>query len=156
MSLEVINVTKKEDNNRQDQGVEKEGRTEEGSYKATEAMAICNIQMEARKKIIAKINDMEFCIKLFKDLYKLDFADFDTEEAADHIMHRVLLGTIINKQGEDNRKFIFDSADANIAEIFQKITSVLDSGFSLDESKEKIRSIVDKYLEEKGKLETVH
>ena len=150
---QMLDSEKKED-------LQKTTEIPEGVYNATEAADICTSQMALREDILERIGDIEYNVKLLEDLYKLGFEDLDKDIVTGHIMQRVLIGTIINRNEEDDRKFVFGHIDTDIAEIFQKIMTELDAGtkagVASELCKRKIRVIVDGYLKDADKLKTVH
>ncbi len=122
----------------------------EGVYDVMDATKLCNKQMQIRKKIIEKINNNEYCSNIMIEgddsIHSLCFRDMDKEEVAGHIMHRVLVGTGINL-GEE-REFIFDSIDTEIANLFDKILKASNN--------EEVDNEIRQFRVEKGQIETIH
>jgi len=128
----------------------------EGSYDATSATNIYENQIELRTEILNKIDDDEYKVKLFNDLYKIGFNNINQEIAMKHIMQRVLLGTIINRSEEQEKRFLFGKIDAEIVSILQDIVKRLndskDKQQSMEQCKQGIRKMIDKALLKKGLL----
>ncbi len=138
--------------------IEEEGILE-GAYDISAAESIYEEQTTIRNAILKKIDDAEYNFKLLADLYKLGFKDIKGDMAAGHIMYRVLVGTMFNQKEEYDREFVFDQTDADIAEVFQKISKELgkkinDSGIS-GKSKREIKDIVAERLAAKGITEVL-
>ena len=119
----------------------------EGVYDVIDAFRLCNRQMQVRTEVIKKINNDEYCsdIMIGKDgIHDLCFGGMDREDVAGHIMHRVLVGTGIDAKEE--REFIFDSVDVEIAELFQEILRSSNS--------EEIDDKIQQFRVQKGQVKT--
>ncbi len=132
----------------------------EGVYNIEEAVNIYEQQIIRRNKILKKIDDEEYNIRLLGNLYKLSFKNVKADIAAKHIMHRVLVGTMFNYNEEKDGEFIFDHIDTEVEEIFQKIVMELNKDINTvevsDVSKRRIDNMIREYFREKGILEEVH
>lgn len=111
-----------------------------GVYDVIDAFGLCNEQMQVRAEVIKKINDDEDCSDIMmgeNGIHNLCFRGMDKEEIAGHIMHRVLVGTCINMK--ENRKFIFDDIDAEIADLFHEIL-IASSNKEIDDKIQQFRA----------------
>ena len=87
-------------------------------------------------------DDPDFCYDVLVDIYKTFFADLSAEERSRHIMHRIILGTTINKKESDI--IIYDR------EHDQKIFELFFEPAVHAKSKEEIRMIADRVMKKAG------
>ena len=71
---------------------------------------------DLRNRIMEIVNDDDYCYDLFNEVHSVIFKDMHAEDVSQHIMHRILVGTMISEQ--EVRSLIFDHKDMEIYEKF--------------------------------------